>query len=114
MRGEVARVLAVLLASSESSKDVSLDQIGDAIGTIAITAEEIERLIDALEAKGRRVSGPSGGGGESRLKVVIATARALTAELGRKPSPAEIASRTELTETDVRYALALAKVIARG
>ena len=45
---------------------------------------------------------------ESRLKIVIATARVLQAELGRKPKPTEIAARAGLDQEQVRHALALA------
>lgn len=113
MRPEITRLLTSLLASSEGSKDVSLDEIGDAIGIMAITAEEIDQLVTELESRGRHVSGPTGGGGESRLKIVITTARILQTELGRRPKPAEISARAGLDETQVRHALALAKVIAR-
>lgn len=114
MRDEVAAVMEALLSASEDSRDVSLDEIGDALGVMAITADEIDQLVAALEAKGRNISGPFGGGGESRLKVVITTARVLQTELGRRPNAGEIAARTTLSEVQVRHALALAKVIARG
>ena len=114
MRAEVARVMASLLVTSEKSKTISLDEIGEALGVMAITAEEIDVLVVTLESRGRRILGPSGGGGESRLKVVIATARDLRAELSRPPKPAEIAARASMTEQEVRHALALAKVISKG
>jgi DNA-directed RNA polymerase sigma subunit (sigma70/sigma32) len=47
------------------------------------------------------------------LKTVVATARALSVELGRRPSVAEIAARSGLTEDDVRHALSLARVMQR-
>ncbi len=114
MRDEVARVLASLFVMSEKTKTISLDEIGEVLGVIAITTDEIDALLAALEARGRRVTAPSGGGGESRLKVVLATARELRAQLSRPPKPAEIAERASLTEQEVRHALALAKVIAKG
>jgi hypothetical protein len=114
MRPEIESVLIALLQASEVSREVSLDGIGEAFGTLAVTAEEIDQLLTDLEDRGRRVVGPSGGGGESRLKTVIAAARALEGELGRKARPAEIAARAGITEEQVRHALALARVIARG
>ncbi len=114
MRREVARVLGSLFVMSDKTKTISLDEIGEALGGIAITTDEIDALIAALEARGRRVIGPSGGGGESRLKLVIATARDLRIELSRPPKVAEIAERASLTGQEVRHALALAKVIAKG
>jgi hypothetical protein len=114
MRDEVARVMASLLVASEKSRSISLDEIGEALGVMAITAEEIDVLVTTLESRGRRVVGPSGGGGESRLKVVLATARQLRLELSRAPNPREIATRASMTEQEVRHALALAKVISKG
>ena len=102
-----------LLVASASTGEVHLDAVGEAIGTRAITTPEIEAILDALEAAGRKVVGPEGGAGEERLKTVIATARALAPELGRKPTVAEIAARSGLSEDDVRHALFLVKVMQR-
>lgn len=103
----------MLIERSEAAREVSLDEIGEALGTLAVTTEEIESLIARLEAEGRCVTGPSGGGGESRLRRVIAAARALSGTLGRRPNVAEIATETKLTEEEVRHALALARVMSR-
>jgi hypothetical protein len=112
LREELDAIVAGLAASS-ASKEVTLDAIGEAIGARPVSPAEIEAIIDALEARGVRVVGPEGGGGEERLRVVVTTARALVAELGRKPRPAEIAERSGLTEDEVRRALALAQVMQR-
>jgi DNA-directed RNA polymerase specialized sigma subunit len=66
-----------------------------------------------LERRGRKIIAPEGGGGEERLRQVVATARTLVSELGRKPSVAEIAARSGLSADEVRQALALARVIQR-
>lgn len=113
MRPELRKIVDDLLAASADSREVHLDAIGEAIGARAITTSEIEAIIDALEAAGRKLIGPRGGAGEDRLKTVIATARALGPELGRKPTVAEIAARSGLSEEEVRHALALAKVMQR-
>ncbi len=105
--------VAALLASSESSREVTLDAIGEAIGTRAVSHDDVDAIMRALEAKGRRVTGPEGGGGEERLRSVLAAARVLVAELGRKPTIAEIAARSGLSEDHVRHALSLARVMQR-
>lgn len=87
LRPPIARVLAELLAASEADKEVSLDRIGEAIGAMAITPDEIDGLMKALEAEGRRITSPEGGGGEERLRQVLVSARALGPELGRKHVP---------------------------
>ena len=114
MRSELDAILQVLLAASEDSRVVTLDDLGLAIGTAAISADEIDRLMWHIEARDRRISSPEGGGGEARLKIVVLAARALEQELGRKPNLSEVASRADLPVELVRHALALAKVIARG
>jgi hypothetical protein len=92
---------------------LTLDALGDAIGSLAITPDEIDALMAALEAQGRRLLGPEGGGGEQRLGRVIAAARALTSETGRRPGVAEVAERSGLTPEQVRHALALLRVMQR-
>ncbi|MGZ3419244.1 MAG: sigma-70 domain-containing protein [Polyangiales bacterium] len=92
---------------------VPIDAIGDAIGAQAIDIDQIDRLLQEIEAAGRTISAPSGGSGVATLKTVIPTARALTTELKRTPKISEIAERAKLGETEVRNALLLAKVMQR-
>jgi hypothetical protein len=106
-------VLAALLEASAETGEVTLDAMGEALGTHAISTDDVDEIMLALEKAGRRVVGPEGGGGEDRLRVVVTTARALVAELGRKPTVQEIAKRSGLSVDDVRQALALAQVIQR-
>lgn len=113
VRPELRKIVDELLEASADSHEIHLDAVGEAIGARAITTPEIEAIMDALDAAGRRLVGPKGGDGEARLKTVVATARALQPELGRKPTVAEIADRSGLTEAEVRHALTLAKVVQR-
>jgi hypothetical protein len=106
-------VVDALLAASEASGEVTLDAIGEALGTRAASHDDVDAILHALEARGRRVVAPEDGGGEEKLRRVLATARALLAEGGKKPSVAEIAARSGLAEDEVRHALALARVIQR-
>lgn len=113
MRPELEAVLKQLLAASADTGEVSLDEMGDALGTHAISTDDVDEVMRTLEKAGRRVVGPEGGGGEDRLRAVVTTARTLVGELGRKPTVAEIAARSGLSVDDVRQALALAQVIQR-
>ena len=113
MRKELQAVVDALLLASERSKTVTLDAIGEAIGTKAVGTPEVDAIVTALEARGRRILAPEGQRGESYLRDVIAAARALKNELGRTPTPAEIAARSGLDERDVRHALELAKIMQR-
>ena len=113
LRRELADVVDALVRTSDDAREVSLDAIGEALGTRAVSADEIELMFLSLEARGRRIVGPEGGGGEERLKRVVQGARAFAAEHGRRASVAEIAALTGLSELEVRHALALAKVMQR-
>lgn len=113
MRKDLQAVVDALLLASERSKTVTLDAIGEAIGTKAVGTEEVDAIVSALEARGRKVLAPEGQRGEGHLRDVIAAARALKSELGRTPSAKEIAARSGLDERDVRHALELAKVMQR-
>ena len=113
VRLELQSIVDALLAASAASGEVALDTVGDAIGTRAITAEEIDAMIGALEAAGRKVVGPAGGDGEKHLEAVVAAARALAPELGRKATVAEIAARAGLNAAEVRHALTLLKIMQR-
>ena len=113
MKPELEEVVRVLLEAGKTGGEISLDALGEALGTRAISADDVDEIMRALERQGLRVVGPEGGGGEDRLRGVVTTARALVAELGRKPTVAEIAARSGLTVDEVRQALALAQVMQR-
>ena len=113
LRRELRAIADGLLASSVDSRDVTLDAIGQAIGARAITPVEIDELIGTLEAAGRSITGPQGGAGEDRLKATVAAVRVLRPELGRAPTPAEIAVKAGLSEDEVRHGLTLLKVMQR-
>lgn len=113
LRHDLAAVVEALVGSSKDGRKVSLDQIGDAIGTKAVSTDEIELVFATLEARGVEITGPEGGGGEERLRQVVASARTLAGSLGRRATIAEIAADAGLTELEVRHALALARVMQR-
>jgi hypothetical protein len=113
LRPELAAIVDQLLAASAPKETISLDALGDVIGTRAISADEIDAMMRALEAHDRVIGAPEGGGGEEHLRTVIATARALSRSLGRRPTIAEIASQASIAERDVRHALFLARIMQR-
>ncbi|MDB4942160.1 MAG: hypothetical protein JWP97_1694 [Labilithrix sp.] len=113
LRPELQQIVDALLAASGASREVTLDAIGEAIGVRGVTSPEIDAMIAALEARGRKVSGPQGGDGEQQLAAVVRAARELTPELGRKPTAAEIAARAGLTAEQVRHALDLLTIMQR-
>ena len=102
-----------LLLNSEDSRRVSIDTIGDALGTGAVDATQIDYLLGELERAGRTIESPSGAHGVASLRKVVPAARELAKEHGRTARVPEIAERTGLTEDEVRRALLLARVMGR-
>jgi hypothetical protein len=110
---KLAPVLKRLLAESEASRRLTLDAVGDAIGLVPVSTDDVSALLAALEKAGRDVVGPEGARGADNLKRVLPAARALGATLARRPTLAEIARETGLSEDDVRHAIALGRVMGR-
>jgi len=106
-------VLAQLLADSAASGGVTLDDVGEAIGPVAVSTDDVDALLTALESAGRKVIGPEGARGVGNLRRVLPAARALAARLGRSPTIAKLVQETGLAEGDVRHALALGKVMGQ-
>jgi hypothetical protein len=113
LRPPLRAIVEELLAASVDARHVSLDALGEAIGTRAVTTDEIEAIVAALEAEGRTVGEPEAALGAARLAAVLEAARALAKELGRAPTRSEIAARAGMTDEAVRHALELAKVMQR-
>jgi hypothetical protein len=111
MRPELEAVLRDLLARGAGA--VSLDDIGDAIGTIGVGVEDVEELFAALERHGRVIAEPDSSSLAATLAVVLAAARDLRRERGTVPSPPEIAARAGLPLAAVRRALLFASVVQR-
>jgi hypothetical protein len=111
LRTELRDVVDTLLA--DEAEDIELDRVGDAIGARAVSTDDIEAIFLALEAAGRRVVAAPGGGGEGRLKRVVAAARALRTEGTARPTLREVAVRAELTDDQVLGALFLLRIMQR-
>lgn len=112
MRAALLKVVEALIARTPAGASLTIDQVGDAIGTRAASPPEIDEMIDLLEKSGRHVQSPEGQRGETHLKKVIAAARELRAA-GVAPRAEEIATRTGLTRDEVEHALALVRVMQR-
>ena len=113
MRPPVRAVLDELMVASAPGGELSLDAIGDAIGDLAITPEEIGWVLDALERDGRRVGTTAGLSSVAALAGVLASARALRQELGRPARVDELSARSGMSEREVRRALLFARVMSR-
>lgn len=113
LRPDLVAVVDGLLADRPPKSAIELDAIGEAIGARAVGSDEIDAMLTLIEKRGHRIVTRKGGRGEATLKTVLTAARALKTELGRVPTPAEIAERTELPLIDVQHALSLARIMQR-
>lgn len=112
-RPELAAVLARLIAESERTRIVTLDAVGEALGAHAVSTDEIDALFTALEARGRTIASPAGGGGEQLLGRVVNAARQLKREAARRLTIEDVAVQAGLTRQQVISALALLHIIQR-
>ncbi|MET0790051.1 MAG: hypothetical protein ABW061_00895 [Polyangiaceae bacterium] len=108
----VQDILDTLLRETNSTELVSLDRVAEAIGAAAVTMQDIEAILDALEAAGRRV--------EAELKdppaalaQVLKAVRSFSAVSGRRPTVPEIVQHSGLSVGEVRFALLYARVLVR-
>lgn len=113
LRPDVQRVIRELLAASESTGSLTVDAIGEALGALAVTADEIDQLFTALELAGRTIAAPEGVDLPGRLRDVLGATRRVAAELGRRPTLSELAAATGLDEAQVRHALSYGRVLGR-
>ncbi len=109
LRPELRSVVDELIARRRS---LTLDEVAEAIGELAISSDEIDELLAAVEAHASVDSAPPVGARDS-LTRVLSSARVLKGELGRAPLPAEIAAHSGLSHESVRLALLYARTLSR-
>ena len=113
LRPALRAVVDALLARSEDTRQVTIDEVGEALGTEQATGADVELIFDALEAAGRTIASPEDGDLKERLRVVLVAARSIAATEGRRATMAEIAKATGLGEDRVRHALAFGRILGR-
>jgi hypothetical protein len=113
LRPALAAVVDLLLAESEDGRTLTIDRIGEALGTEVAGSADIEAMFDLLEAAGRTIEAPEGSDLRARLHVVLGAARTIGARTGQKATLAAIASETGLGEDQVRHALSFGRVLGR-
>lgn len=114
MRPVVAGILSELLERHAAEGRVDLDDLAEVIGGRAVTYEEIEILVDQLEARGLVVGEPPSEDEVRAMREVLDAARALKSELGRAPSIEEIAARSGKSERVVRRSIERGRRTRRG
>lgn len=116
LRPELVAIVDALLEDKAPKSPIELDSIGEAIGARAVSSDEIDAMLTLIEKRGHKTvtrAGGRGGRGEATLKTVLTTARALKIELGRVPTPSEVAEKSSLPLIDVHHALSLARIMQR-
>lgn len=90
---------------------LTLNELSEELLMKKLTYTDIEEIIGALEDAGVDLEAAERQAHPADLARVLAAARALTEETGRRPSPSEIAERVGLTPAAVRRALQLGRSI---
>jgi len=109
LRPELQAIFDALVATYPQG--LTLDELGEELYGKPVTYADIDELIGALEDAGIDLEGPSTPARPEDLAQVLAAARALTAETGKRPTPTEIAARTGLSTRTVRRALQLGRAV---
>lgn len=107
-------ILDELLARHRSDGRVDLNDIAEVIDARAVTFEEVELLIDRLEAEGLRVGEALTNQEIGVMRHVIVTGHKLSAKLRRRPTVDEIAVHSGHPPHAVRRALERARSAGRG
>jgi len=110
VRDPLKAVLDALVAAHAAAPDghrpvVDLDVIADAIGSQAVSYEDVDALVDALEAAGLRVGELPSEIDVAFVRELVGVARALQREGGRPPSLGALAARVGRHPVVVRAAL---------
>lgn len=109
---DLQTIIDRLLADNTDTGQVTLDAIGEALGTRPTSADEVGAILEAIEAAGRTIVEPPHDGPRDLARVLIAV-RVLKVRLGRNPILAEIAVEAGLPLGTVRAALLLGRVMGR-
>ena len=94
---------------SAHPQGLTLDELSEELSTRPVTYADIDAIIGALEDAGVDLEAPAPPARAEELGRVLAAARALGAETGRRPSAEAIAARTGLSVAAVRRSLQLGR-----
>jgi hypothetical protein len=110
LRPELQEIVDAILATHPEG--LTLDQLSEALLTKPVSYADIDEIIGALEDSGIDLDAPEVPARPEDLAQVLAAARAITAETGKRPTTEEIALRAGLTPSVVRRALKLGRSMA--
>lgn len=101
----VEAVVAELLERHRGTGRVDLDDIAEVVGPRAVSYEEVDLIIERLEAEGLRVGEPLDEADVAVMHAILAAARRLRLDLGRSPTVEETATASGHAQHTVRRAL---------
>ena len=105
MRPRVLGFVSALLDRHREAGQIDLNDIDEVIGEDAVSDDEVDFIVERLEAEGLSVGEPPEASALEAMRAVVAAARALSADLGRRPTVDEIASAVGRPPHAVRRAL---------
>lgn len=105
MRPVIQSIIDELYARHHPSGRVDLNDIAEIIGPRGVSYEEVDHIVDRLEALGLVVGEPIDANEVTVMKRVLGAARSLRTSLGRNPTIAEIAVSSGHPAHVVRRAL---------
>ena len=108
----VAGIVDRLLAVTVPGDEITLDTIGEGVGTAPISYEQIGAVIDALERAGRAIAEP-GIDVTHALKEVLSAARRAHQRGGPTPTVQELEQLTGLDRATILTALRFGDTLRR-
>ncbi len=106
-------LLDEIVAMSEPGSVISLDVFAALQAPYGLSPEEVDALITAVEATGRRIEADDTIHLQEELALVLPRARAFVAAHGRRPTVDELAAEAGVSTAIVRRALSFGRLIAR-
>ena len=111
-RATVSGIVERLLATTMPGQAVSLDTVGDVVGSLPVTYEQIGAIIDALEGAGRTIAQAEIDVADA-LRRVLSAAREARAAGSATPSVQQLQQATGLDRTTVLASLRFADTLKR-
>jgi hypothetical protein len=107
LRPEIQTIVDAIMAAHPGG--LTLNELSDELLQRPVSYADIDEIIGALEDAGVDLERPETPPDPAQLASVLAAARALTQETGKRPSAEEIGARVGMTAADVRRALRLGR-----
>lgn len=105
MRPLISTIFDELVTRHRDAGRIDLDDIAEVIGTRAVSYDEVEYLVDRLEAEGFSVGEGIDASDVEIMQLVLTHARTLQRSLGRRPTVDELAEASGKPVYVVRRAL---------